>query len=106
MLDGLPFFGFSRRRWIGGGLLGLFLFLLGLAISPELHRWVHHDANDRDHSCAVTLILTNGNAIADSSIHVAFQRVEVMEETAALPHRGVPCFLCTCVCEHAPPVFG
>jgi hypothetical protein len=37
-----------------------FLWALLLSASPELHQRVHPDANQADHSCAVTLI-ASGN---------------------------------------------
>ena len=40
--------------------LGLFVFLQVLAAAPELHRCLHHDANQTEHQCAVTL-LSQGN---------------------------------------------
>jgi hypothetical protein len=37
-------------------LLGaMVLFLAALAASPSLHQWLHHDANEPDHECAVTV---------------------------------------------------
>jgi len=36
--------------------LALFIFLQALAAVPSLHRHFHHDANQADHHCAVTLL--------------------------------------------------
>ena len=33
----------------------LVLALCALAASPELHRWLHPDADHADHECAITL---------------------------------------------------
>ena len=38
-------------------LCGMVLFLTALAASPSLHQWFHHDADDPDHECAVTLFV-------------------------------------------------
>ena len=39
--------------------LGIYLLLQLMAAVPAFHAWVHPDANDPAHNCAVTL-LTNG----------------------------------------------
>ena len=36
-------------------LIGLVLFMAALASSEALHKLVHHDADEADHQCAVTL---------------------------------------------------
>ena len=42
-------------------LLGASIFwALTLAVCPELHEWVHPDADHEDHDCAVTLIGSGG----------------------------------------------
>lgn len=38
-------------------LCAMVLFLAALAASPSLHEWLHHDANEPDHECAVTLFV-------------------------------------------------
>src|SRR5271166_1428409 len=38
-------------------LCGVVLFLAALAASPSLHEWLHHDADEPGHECAVTLFL-------------------------------------------------
>jgi hypothetical protein len=43
------------------GLLILSVFwALSLAVCPELHEWVHPDADHQDHDCAVTLFSSGG----------------------------------------------
>lgn len=46
--------------------LALFVFLQALAASPSLHRCLHHDADQIDHHCAVTLI-SQGNLHASAA---------------------------------------
>src|SRR5579859_6957266 len=48
----------TRTAKAAGSLLCLllFVFLQALAVSPELHRAFHHDANRADHQCAVTML--------------------------------------------------
>ncbi len=43
------------RKTSGVLLCGMVLFLSALAASPSLHKWLHHDADDPDHECAITL---------------------------------------------------
>jgi hypothetical protein len=38
-------------------LCAFVLFIAALAASPSLHEWLHHDANEAGHECAVTLFL-------------------------------------------------
>ena len=36
------------------------LWALTLTVCPELHEWVHPDADHKDHDCAVTLFSNGG----------------------------------------------
>jgi hypothetical protein len=49
-----PFVRWSKLS-LGGLLVGCVLLLNALAASPSLHEWVHTDAGQTDHQCAVTL---------------------------------------------------
>ena len=44
----------------GGAVFCLLLFvaLEAMTVAPALHHWVHHDASDPAHQCAVTLFLS------------------------------------------------
>jgi hypothetical protein len=48
-------FGTVFRKASAVLLCAMVLFLAALAASPSLHEWLHHDANEPDHECAVTL---------------------------------------------------
>jgi hypothetical protein len=48
-------FGTMFRKASAAMLCAMVLFLAALAASPSLHQWLHHDANEADHECAVTL---------------------------------------------------
>ena len=50
-------------------LCAMILFLAALAASPSLHTWLHHDANEADHDCAVTLFL-HGHVSATTIVPV------------------------------------
>jgi hypothetical protein len=43
------------KSFIASLLMGLVLFMAALASSEALHKLVHHDADEADHECAVTL---------------------------------------------------
>jgi hypothetical protein len=43
------------RRLVAAAAAVLVLILGVLAASPQLHRWLHPDADHSDHECAVTL---------------------------------------------------
>jgi hypothetical protein len=43
------------RAIIASLLTGLVLLLNAMAASPSLHEWVHADAGDSGHQCAVTM---------------------------------------------------
>ena len=51
--------GFGSRPFKGMGaiLLVLFLVLMGLAASPELHHALHADAHTPGHHCAISALL-------------------------------------------------
>jgi hypothetical protein len=36
------------------GLVAAQLAILAMAVCPPLHKWLHHDADEQDHQCAVT----------------------------------------------------
>ena len=44
----------SGQLALAGLLIGLLIFLSLVAVSPSLHSWLHPDANDEHHQCAVT----------------------------------------------------
>lgn len=45
----------SGKAIIASLLTGLVLLLNAMAASPSLHEWVHSDASESGHHCAVTL---------------------------------------------------
>jgi hypothetical protein len=62
----------KQKSLLGGGFLFLFLMLLALASSPILHKWIHDDADDAGHDCAVTLILSGKSDAPPSSASIEF----------------------------------
>jgi hypothetical protein len=77
-----------------------------LALCPELHELIHHDAADEHHDCAVTAILSGG-----------IEHMPVVPVVAVVPAPALECvdvcfeaqsiasfFLSCSILEHAPPV--
>jgi len=50
----------TGQRWTGALLVVAIFWALTLSVSPQLHEWVHPDADHDDHDCAVTLFLGGG----------------------------------------------
>jgi hypothetical protein len=57
-------------RLIAAAAAALVLALTVLAASPQLHKWLHPDADDSDHECAITLF-HHGVAQAATAIILA-----------------------------------
>jgi hypothetical protein len=77
-------------RKAGAVLLCAFVLLLAaLAASPSLHEWLHHDANEEGHECAVTLFLhgkvdTTTLAPVVAAAFVLFGGIALLVETLVL----------------------
>jgi hypothetical protein len=63
----LPMDALDRNRPLNPARVGLawvlvlaVLWALSLAVSPQLHEWIHPDADHEDHDCAVTLFSSGG----------------------------------------------
>jgi hypothetical protein len=77
-----------------------------LAVCPELHELIHHDADDEHHDCAVTAIVFGGiehtpivPVVADAPAP-ALDRFDVFFDAQA----AASFFLSCRILEHAPPV--
>ena len=89
-------------------LLAHVLAVVALAVSPRLHHWVHPDADDDQHECAVALFLHGGcdqppPPVAVPACADAWQEI--------LPHAFPPAWVASVfstsrVLEHAPPRAG
>jgi zinc transporter ZupT len=58
------------RRLLAAGSVALVLLLAVLAACPELHRWLHSDADHDSHACAVALF-ASGVTLAAGAVAVA-----------------------------------
>lgn len=94
------------RRGISALLIVQLLIVLAMAVSPQLHEWIHHDADADDHECAVTLFM-HGGCDAPAAAPVVPVLVELVYERLVLPRLVLVdgLFLSRSVFEHAPPAF-
>lgn len=92
-----------RRAFIALALVAHLLFATAAAVGPELHHWLHADADHADHECAITLIAGGGcDSAFVASIELAVERPLV----AVLIGRGSQIFSTprvSGILEHAPP---
>jgi hypothetical protein len=73
-----------------------------LAVCPELHELIHHNADDEHHDCAVTAILSGGiehTPIVPVAADAPTQALECFDAQAAASF-----FLSCRILEHAPPL--
>ena len=79
-----------------------------LAASPRLHHWVHPDADDDDHDCAVVLFLHSGcdQAPPAAAVPVCADIALLVPPVAFRPIRVTSVFATSGVLEHAPPCAG
>jgi hypothetical protein len=95
----------KKRQAASAFLLVLLLSLQALVTFPSLHAWVHPDAGDPDHECAVTLF-SHGQVDASAAVppifyapqQVTFSAVSpkvifVSADIRLLPSRGPPASL-------------
>jgi hypothetical protein len=76
----------TGQRWIGAVLAVAIFWALTLSVSPQLHEWVHPDADHEEHDCAVTLFL--GGGLVHSPVLpslVAGPLVNFLERTLTAP---------------------
>ena len=91
------------RRVLVGLLLTHLLAVMAMAASPALHEWMHVDAHDGDHDCAVVLFTGGG---AEAAVVVVFVvAVMVRSGSQAMPRcdRVEGLFRVLRILEHAPP---
>ncbi len=89
-------------------ILGAFLWTLALSASPQLHERVHPDANQADHTCAVTFIASGNynHSAAAPLISAPVPVVQFCKISALAPQWVESVFVVARVFEHAPPVLN
>jgi hypothetical protein len=77
-----------------------------LAVCPELHELIHHDADDEYHDCAVTAILSGGSEhtpVVPVAAHVPAPVLECFD--VSFDAQVAASFFLSCrILEHAPPL--
>jgi hypothetical protein len=92
------------RTFIATCVGAAFLWALALSVSPQLHHYIHADANRAGHSCAVTAIASGNCDHGAQSPLVSALRTIGFPQSEALHSVWVqPLFLCAHVFAHAPP---
>jgi hypothetical protein len=72
------------HRLLAAGGVALVLVLSVLAASPKLHAWLHSNAAQADHECAITLY-QQGVASAEVGVILAAVALVVLARIAAAP---------------------
>jgi hypothetical protein len=82
-----------------------FFWALVLSASPQLHEKLHSDANQIDHSCAVTLVASGNysHSALPPLVPVPLPVVQFSKIPALTPKWIESPFLVASVFEHAPP---
>src|SRR5947207_13866317 len=94
--------------FVAGFISTAFFWTLALSVCPQLHQFVHADANRVEHSCAATMIASGSY---DHAAHPPLvTAVAPASEFSKIPALR-PCwvqspFLGACIFEHAPPAGG
>jgi len=99
---------FRFRLLVSGGLLASFLFVLALAVAPQLHQRIHSDAASRQHECAVTLIASGKYQQSDAPVLVSVPQpaAQFAKIPALHPIWVAAPFLGASIFEHAPPSYS
>ena len=87
-------------------LLAHLLAVLALTASPRLHHWVHPDADDDDHDCAVVLLMHGGcgQPPAPSVLPAVVYTCQQVPLVEPLPVWVDGTFAVNGTLEHAPPL--
>ena len=93
-------------KLIGLLTLAMLHWAMILAVCPELHELIHHDAADKHHDCVVTAILSGGVELLPVVPIVAVVPAPVLEfiEVSFDAQTRASFFLSCRILEHAPPL--
>lgn len=84
------------------GLLAARLAILAMAVCPSLHMWLHHDADEPDHQCAVTAVIAGQLDIFVVTVVTFLPFAMGLVPTRTIVRVPRP-FFGSYVLEHAPP---
>jgi hypothetical protein len=93
-------------RAVALALAATVLVLVTLATSPVAHAWLHPDAHDRDHNCAVTLY-AQGTTVPLTAIDVpliVWRQVDIAAPIGETSVRTAPSYRLPPGC--GPPALG
>lgn len=85
------------------GLLAAQLTLLAMAVSPPFHKWLHHDADEPAHQCAVNAVV-HGQIDIPIATSVTLLPLAFGLLSIESPDRRQRPLFRYYVLEHAPPV--
>ena len=93
------------RAFVAVWVSAAFVWALVLSASPQLHHYVHKDANRVEHNCAATMIAsgTYDHAAHPPVVSVPAPSVQFSKIPALTPHWVESPFLGASIFEHAPP---
>lgn len=93
-------------RWIAALTLCHIVVAIAMAASPAIHEFIHHDADDDDHDCVVTVFHAGGtDRPATQPVFAAAILPQQFFSVAEFdPQWVASLFVSQCVLEHAPPV--
>jgi hypothetical protein len=85
-------------------LLAMLVLVIAASIWNPLHEWLHHDAGEADHDCAITLYATD--ACSDTpapALAPTPDLIPISDEVAVERPRFASSFRFSGILEHAPP---
>jgi len=93
------------RVLIAAVLFAAFSWTLLVSVSPQLHGYIHNDANRTDHVCAITLIASGSYKHAGQPPVISAPQFDVCfpATTSLTPAWVRPLFLNAHIFAHAPP---
>ncbi len=93
------------RAFVAVCVFAALLWALALSASPQLHQFVHKNANRAEHNCAVTMMASGSyDHAANPPLTSAADLAHQFSKIPTLIPRWVQSpFLGACIFEHAPP---
>ena len=95
-----------HRRVLAALLLAHLLVLAALSVSPAWHHWLHADADNDAHTCAVTLFQRGDTVDAPPPVALPAEPAPATVDTIRADERPVwvaSIFVLSRVFEHGPP---
>jgi hypothetical protein len=94
------------RAFIASFVAVAFSFSIAIAVSPQLHAWVHPDANKAEHTCVATLISSGSYEHGSPApVVIPFSAPSQLSVIDSFNQRFVEsAFLGASIFEHAPPL--